>query len=119
MTEVYRRKPAPPEWPKPEAIIAREIDRTNGLLKNPFCPADVVYTEYYIPGTEPVRECDVHSPFDIQADSTGVMAGSSPEGAPTTPGGVRVTPGGAPIPQASRPGRNGARDTSANIFKLP
>jgi penicillin-binding protein 1A len=112
MTEVYRRKPAPPDWPKPDGIITREIDRTNGLLKNPFCPPDVVYTEYFIPGTEPVRECDLHSPFGIPADSTG--AGGLITGAP---GAVRVTPGGAPVPQPAR--ARTARDSASNVFKLP
>ncbi|HET7456729.1 MAG TPA: PBP1A family penicillin-binding protein [Gemmatimonadaceae bacterium] len=116
MTEVYRRKPAPPDWPKPELIIAREIDRTNGLLKNPFCPPEVVYTEYYVPGTEPVRECDLHTPFDLSSDSTGALGAPVP-GAATGPGIMRVTPGGAPIPQPA--GRNGRPRDTTNIFKLP
>jgi penicillin-binding protein 1A len=121
MTEVYRRKPSPPDWPKPEIILAREIDRTNGLLKNPFCPPDVVYTEYYIPGTEPVRECDLHTPFDISPDSaSGVFGAPGTTGGGTTttgPGTMRVTPGGAPVPQAS--GRPGKPKDTTNIFKLP
>ena len=32
MTEVYRRKPAPPDWPRPDGLIAREVDRTTGML---------------------------------------------------------------------------------------
>ena len=117
MTEVYRRKPAPPDWPKPEGLVAREVDRTNGLLKNPFCPPEVVYTEYYLPGTEPVRECDVHSPFNLPSDST-AADGSVIAGTPGSTGSVRVTPGGAPIPQASRPRGTAPHDT-VNIFKLP
>ena len=120
MTEVYRRKPSPPDWPKPEQVIARQIDRTNGLLKNPFCPAEVVYTEYYVPGTEPVRECDLHSPFDIPSDSAAAANGGIIATSPGANGNVRVTPGGAPIPQASRtPARPGAGHDTVNIFKLP
>ena len=122
MTEVYRRKPSPPDWPKPEGVIARQIDRTNGLLKNPFCPVDVVYTEYYVPGTEPVRECDVHSPFDLPSDSAAAAHGMIITGTPGTPGTsgtMRVTPGGAPIPQASRVRAPGTPQDTANIFKLP
>jgi len=60
MTDVYRQRPAPPDWPRPVSIIAREIDYTTGLLQTPYCPRNVVGTEVYIPGTEPTRECDVH-----------------------------------------------------------
>jgi penicillin-binding protein 1A len=123
MTEVYRRKPSPPDWPKPEQVIARQIDRTNGLLKNPFCPVEVVYTEYYVPGTEPVRECDLHSPFDLPTDSASAANGgiiATSPGTPATPGTIRVTPGGAPVPQASRTTpRPGATHDTVNIFKLP
>ena len=38
MTEVYRRKPAPPDWPRPSGLISRDIDRTTGMLQNPYCP---------------------------------------------------------------------------------
>ncbi|HEX6575149.1 MAG TPA: PBP1A family penicillin-binding protein [Gemmatimonadaceae bacterium] len=60
MTEVYRRRPAPPDWPRPMSIVTREIDYTTGLLQTPYCPRDVVGSEVYIPGTEPTRECDKH-----------------------------------------------------------
>jgi penicillin-binding protein 1A len=66
MNEVYSRRPDPPDWPRPEDIIARDIDWTTGLLRNPFCPDSDVITEYFIPGTEPTRECDVHSPLTAQ-----------------------------------------------------
>jgi len=66
MNEVYARRPDPPDWPRPEDIIARDIDWTTGLLRNPFCPDSDVITEYFIPGTEPTRECDVHSPLTAQ-----------------------------------------------------
>ena len=70
MTEVYRRKPAPPDWPRPAGLISREIDRTTGLLQNSFCPRSVVYTEWYVSGTEPVQECDVHSATDTAVGDT-------------------------------------------------
>lgn len=66
MNEVYARRPAPADWPRPEDIISREIDWTTGLLRNPFCPDSDVTTEYYIPGTEPTRECDVHTALTPQ-----------------------------------------------------
>jgi penicillin-binding protein 1A len=60
MTEVYRRKPEPPDWPRPPGLIERDIDGTTGLLKTAYCPLPLVYAEWFIPGTEPVRDCDVH-----------------------------------------------------------
>ena len=35
MNEVYRRKPAPPDWPRPDGIVMREIDPATGLLAKP------------------------------------------------------------------------------------
>ena len=97
MTEIYRRRPAPPDWPRPEGITTREIDRTTGELANPYCPPDSVVTEYFIAGTEPIQECTVHSPFNM----------------------------GQPIDTTTRPGEPnvpkppGKRDTTTNPFKIP
>ena len=110
MKEVYSRKPAPPDWPRPESIISREVDKTTGLTRNPFCPAELVYSEYYIPGTEPIRECDAHSPFSIFGDTTSTLAPDT-----TGQGGVRITPGLVPIPRPSRP----AIPDSLNPFHIP
>jgi penicillin-binding protein 1A len=57
MREVYERKPPPPDWPRPPAITSRLTDRVTGLLHGPLCPIEDAYTEYYLPGTEPTREC--------------------------------------------------------------
>jgi penicillin-binding protein 1A len=70
MTEVYRRKPAPPDWPRPEGLVARDIDRTTGMLRNQYCPTSIVYTEWYIPGTEPVEQCTLHSVSDTSVGDT-------------------------------------------------
>lgn len=56
MIEVYRRKPEPPDWPKPSSVVARSVDSLTGLLAVPAC-ADRAYTEYFLPGTEPRRTC--------------------------------------------------------------
>ncbi len=63
MTEVYRRKPAPPDWPRPTSIVTREIDVSSGLLQTPYCPRNLVSSEFYISGTEPTRDCDKHGPY--------------------------------------------------------
>jgi penicillin-binding protein 1A len=55
MNEVYRRKPAPPDWPRPEGIVVREIDPATGMLAGPGCSGSV--TEYFIIGTDPVQQC--------------------------------------------------------------
>ncbi|MBA3343551.1 MAG: PBP1A family penicillin-binding protein [Gemmatimonadaceae bacterium] len=60
MSEVYRRKPASPDWPRPPSLIIREIDASTGLLQTPYCPRESIRSEFFIPGTEPARECDRH-----------------------------------------------------------
>jgi penicillin-binding protein 1A len=72
MTEVYRRRPPPPDWPRPQAIINREIDFSTGLLQTPYCPRNLVGTEVYIPGTEPTRECDKHLGYGYDSLGLGV-----------------------------------------------
>jgi penicillin-binding protein 1A len=74
----YAKHPAPPPWVRPEGLLARPVDRTTGLLATSYCPAELVYTEHYIPNTEPREECDVHGPWgtlvrpgDENADSLG------------------------------------------------
>ena len=93
MREVYRRRPAPADWRRPEGIVVRTVDRSNGLLENPYCPRDLVATEYFVPGTEPLESCAEHNEFNSYATDS--------LGAPLTP----AAPG---LP----------RDT-ANPFRLP
>jgi penicillin-binding protein 1A len=57
MREVYERKPAPPDWPRPPSLTSRYVDDVTGLLHGPQCPVEQAYTEYYLPGTEPTRQC--------------------------------------------------------------
>lgn len=102
MTDVYRGRPAPPDWPRPDGLIARDIDKTTGLLRNQYCPAEVVMTEYYIPGTEPVRECDVHTPTnDVVGDT------------------LHAHPVPGPPPRIPPAGARSRADSLANVFKLP
>jgi penicillin-binding protein 1A len=86
MTEVYSRKPAPPDWPKPYDITTREIDPHTGLLWTPAC-GDTARTEYYIPGTEPISEC---SPYTYPgASPVTPMPGIPPSRPPFRPPNVR------------------------------
>ncbi|MES2523723.1 MAG: PBP1A family penicillin-binding protein [Gemmatimonadota bacterium] len=66
MTEVYRRKPQPPDWPRPDGVITREVDSRTGLLPNMAC-LDAIVTEFFIAGTEPTLYCtdSLTSPFAI------------------------------------------------------
>ncbi len=65
MNEVYRRKPAPPDWPQPEGIVSRPIDFTTNMLATKYCPPADTMTEVYIAGTEPTQPCDVHTAHGI------------------------------------------------------
>jgi penicillin-binding protein 1A len=136
MKEVYRRKPAPPDWPKPDGIVARQIDPTTGLLWAPGCPQA---TEYFIAGTDPVQTCAPPvNPYAVPGATVDTSFGFPPVGSPPprqpppvatpypdttrrpfdtlgarpptgSPGSV-VIPGAAPIPRATRPIRS-PRDT--------
>ncbi|MGH7718956.1 MAG: penicillin-binding protein 1A [Gemmatimonadaceae bacterium] len=111
MTEVYGRRAPPPDWPRPEGISVAQVDRGTGLLANPFCPPEDVVGEYFILGTEPVRECDGHSPFN-----TGVPADAAALTAPGADGSVQ--PGAVPMPRPARSPRDSSRAVP-DPFKLP
>ena len=69
--------PAP--WSVPAALTTRQVDKQSGQLATEFCPEESVYTELYIPGTEPGELCELHvrgllgrplhGPADTLADS--------------------------------------------------
>jgi len=59
----YERNPAPEPWHRPDGLVDAAVDRTTGRLATAWCPAELVYTEHYRPGTEPREECDVHGPW--------------------------------------------------------
>jgi penicillin-binding protein 1A len=108
MTEVYRRKPIPPDWPKPTSIVTREIDFSSGLLQTPYCPRNLVGSEFYISGTEPTRDCDKHGPysqFGVPQIDTGPLRLTPP--VPSGGNRVNVTPpplqpGYEPVPPRNR-----------------
>ncbi|MEO6877273.1 MAG: hypothetical protein ABI205_02250, partial [Gemmatimonadaceae bacterium] len=74
MTEVYKRKPAPPDWPMPGDIVTRQIDVTTNMLATPFCPREDVGSEFFIPGTDPLQQCDVHLDPNFLPDTVGMGA---------------------------------------------
>lgn len=105
MSEVYRRKPAPPDWPMPSSIITRDIDVSTGMLQTPYCPRDLIRTEFYIPGTEPTQECDKHTGYGSPGgiDTLGHAPDTFGSGAAPLPPPpqVRVAPGASPVPRAA------------------
>ncbi|MEO8335436.1 MAG: PBP1A family penicillin-binding protein [bacterium] len=134
MREVYRRKPAPPDWPRPDGIVVRDIDPVSGLLAGPGCGGTT--TEFFIAGTDPIQTCiPTYATPGYPGDTTNLGGyppvyppGSTPpprqppidtgrprlrdstvfsRPRPTSPGAM-VVPGAAPIPRASRPA---ARDS--------
>src|SRR5688572_12694766 len=56
MIEVYRRKPEPPDWPRPAFVVPFSVDTATGLLATASC-AKRAHVEYFIRGTEPRRSC--------------------------------------------------------------
>ncbi len=52
MTEVYRRKPQPPDWPRPDGVIVREVDAATGRLANSACMTAIV-TEFFVQAPAP------------------------------------------------------------------
>jgi penicillin-binding protein 1A len=73
MTEVYRRRPSSVGFPGPGGLIAVPVDRLTGLRAGPLCPADRVYVDYFVQGTEPTMECDGSIPGMPGSDTSGVI----------------------------------------------
>jgi penicillin-binding protein 1A len=87
MTEVYRRKPQPPDWPRPDGVVVREIDSNTGRLATSACMGAVV-TEFFVAGSEPTHTCTENVPNTLmqRADSL-VRAGGVKDSStrPTVP----------------------------------
>ncbi len=146
MREVYRRKPAPPDWPRPDGIVTREIDPVSGMLAGPGCGGAVA--EYFIAGTDPTQTCvpTYGTPGYPSVDTTlgGYPPVYPPGSAPPprqpppvpvdTPRprfndttvfsrprsaspGAMVIPGATPIPRASRPSRDTMRLTPRDSIR--
>src|SRR5207244_3200728 len=50
MRDVYDRRPPPPDWARPDSLLTRDVDWSNGYLATPFCPQDVRHGEWFYPG---------------------------------------------------------------------
>jgi penicillin-binding protein 1A len=109
MAEIYQRRPTPPDWPRPDGLVVREVDRVTGLLRSPFCPDSDAVNEYYIEGTEPLQQCA--GPFAAATDTTRTPPPPAPFGQPIDVNTVR--PRAAPVPRAATPQ---ARDSAPSHF---
>jgi penicillin-binding protein 1A len=56
MLDAYRRKPAPPEWPRPSTLIPIEIVEATGQRRG-LCGGEATVIEWFIRGTEPSEIC--------------------------------------------------------------
>ncbi len=95
MVEAYRRRPTPPDWPRPESIVAREVS----------CGTDHAFVEYFIPGTDVGNGCgnSMTNPFSIP---------SAPAEHPLDGPAAAHVP--LPLPKSGKT----PKDT-ANPFKIP
>jgi penicillin-binding protein 2D len=53
MAEYYQGRPLA-SWTPPATLVAEDLDRTTGALADASTPVDRRYTEYFLPGTQPV-----------------------------------------------------------------
>ena len=118
MNEAYRRLPSPHDWAMPADIVIRPIDEMTGMIATPYCPSTAVANEYFIPGTDPLQQCDVHNSSTLFPDTSGV-SGVLPDSTKRPVGGI--FPG---VPGQVQQGRPLPRDTSRRfrdsaIFALP
>jgi len=81
----YRDRPMPEPWGRPDGLTRQEVDEMSGQRATSWCPADSVYTEHYLSGTEPQAPCDLHGPWSggeipdsLPRDSVAVDSLSAP-----------------------------------------
>jgi len=68
MNEVYRRKPAPPDWPRPAGIVKKTVDLLSNTLWTRDCPG-IEATELFISGTEPTIACGLMPGMTVDSAS--------------------------------------------------
>ncbi|NMA54890.1 MAG: PBP1A family penicillin-binding protein [Firmicutes bacterium] len=57
------------DFDRPRGLVELEVCRESGLLATRWCPADKVYKEVFVPGTQPWQPCTVHTPWGNWQDS--------------------------------------------------
>jgi penicillin-binding protein 1A len=91
MLDVYKRKPAPPDWPRPDGIVAREIDLPTGLLANSAC-AGPVLVEFFVVGTEPRLSCADFGVRITRSAADSALVGGIPRAYRDTTNPFRIPP---------------------------
>jgi penicillin-binding protein 1A len=76
MTEVYRRKPRPGDWPAPGGVVSVALVAGTNLRWAPECATAAQSTELFIAGLEPTEGCDPNTNYGAPADSLGAPADS-------------------------------------------
>lgn len=61
MKRYYENRRTPLPWQVPGSVIALPIDESTGRVATPDCPGELVRTEYFVPGTEPLSYCPTHN----------------------------------------------------------
>lgn len=57
----YETHPTPPPWMPPFDLVSATIDGASGMLATEGCPPGEVRQEWFLPGTEPLDYCPIHS----------------------------------------------------------
>jgi penicillin-binding protein 1A len=91
MLDVYKRKPAPPDWPRPDGIVVREIDASTGLLANSSCRGPIT-AEYFVVGTEPRLSCADFVPVLPRVQGDSIVGGALPRAYRDTTNPFRIPP---------------------------
>ncbi|MGI6129326.1 MAG: transglycosylase domain-containing protein [bacterium] len=60
--EALAGKPAR-EFKRPSGIVELNVCRQSGLLATRWCPAESVYKEIFVQGTQPWQPCSLHTPW--------------------------------------------------------
>ncbi|MFN2432386.1 MAG: penicillin-binding protein 1A [Gemmatimonadota bacterium] len=96
MEKVVAGQKDPGAFPEPEALGLKKVTvaRSSGLLAAPFCRSSV-YTEIFIPGTEPERYCSPMAWMESAEDVLDFDGAGVPNGAP----GDSTRPAPAPRPE--------------------
>jgi 1A family penicillin-binding protein len=59
MASYYAGRPAPARWTPPVGMVTAELNRLTGQLADSTTPPAQLYTEFFIPGTEPAALRDI------------------------------------------------------------
>ena len=98
----------------PANIVQRQVDFTTNELATPYCPADVVRNEYFIPGTDPMYPCSVHTQFNLYPDTLGIYSPRPGDSTYRSGSGAYL-----PTPRPSDSARAIPRNLDSVVYSLP